>query len=483
MSIVSRTLKYFGFQLIKAASIVERGWTAVGFGSFANTAKEKVNNSTALTVSTVYAAIRNISEDVAKLPLKIYQKENAYMLEQKQHKAYRLLQYRPNPEMSAMSFRATLNGHAMGWGNGYAFIERDGNGDIRYLWPLRPDSVKIYRDTERGLFYEVTARATGHTQTFWPREIFHIPGFGDSGVAGYNIIQYMAEQVASAIAIGKFSSGFFGNGLNQSGHIKHPNTLTQPVIERLKKQVQEQHTTAANAHKLLVLEEGMEFVPNMLDPKAAQMIESRQYLVTEFCRWIRIQPHKVAHLENATFSNIEHQNTDYVVDSLSNWCTRWEQELWAKLLTPQEKRGGFCFKHNLNALLRGDVQTRNEAYSKMLDRGVMTINEVRSLEDMNPVDGGDQHLVPLNFTTLDKIGQPAAFVSDAAARIYQHEQSALASAKNKHGDKFDSKLFAEHFNSKHEKYIEAVLKPFGIQPAIKSLATAAEIETIIRGVK
>ena len=476
---ITKILRIFG--LVKQSSITgSRGWHGGMFGSFRNSAKETVNNETALTVSGVYAAIRNISEDVAKLPLKIYRKQGASKFDESNHPVYKLLQYKPNPEMSAMSFRETLNAHAMGWGNGYAFIQRDVFGNPVELWPLRPDRITIKRTDSGDLYYNVLDD-NGHTNSIWPQNMLHVNGFGSDGVRGYNLIQFMSECVASGIAMDKFSSAFFGNGLNSQGHLTHPGNLSDEAQGRLKKQMGDEFSSAGQSHKMMVFEEGMAYVKNTIDPKASQMIESRAFSVNEFCRWLRIPPHKVAELSHATFSNIEQQNIDYVTDGLTGWFKRWEQELWIKLLNPAEQKQGFYFEHNAEGLLRGDVATRYTAYSTAWDRGILSINEIRSKENLNPIDGGDQHFVPMNFTPLNQAGMTDSIVADAAQRIYSHAVQNANISKEKYGSEFNNETFLADFKPKHDKYSSQVLKPFGIDSFIAVDSTVDEIIQTIKG--
>ncbi len=456
---IQKILQKFGYMLVKASATAEAAWNTLTFGSFANAAKEKVNNSSALTVSTVYAAIRNISEDIAKLPLKVYKKDGKYRYEQSAHPAALALQYNPHEDMTAMGLKECLTAQALGWGNAYAEIRRDVEGKFIGLSPLRPDSVRLYRNDDGKLIYEVRSKDNSAYYYLWQHEVFHLHGLGGDGISGYNVIMYMAQSIGSAIAMDKFSGAFFGNGLNAGGHLEHPQNLSTEAQQRLKKQMQDQLQGADNAFNLMVLEEGMKFAKNVIDPKASQMIETRQFTVSEFCRWLRIPPHKVADLSRATFSNIEQQNIDYVTDSLMGWMERWEQELWRKVLTPQEQREGYYFEIVVDGLLRGDVKTRYEAYSQLWDRGVLSINEIRAKENMNPITGGDTYFVPLNFSPLGSQQQVNGVVEDAVKRIVRHRNEAIKSAKDKHGDDFNMATFMEHFNQKHEKYTQSVLNP------------------------
>lgn len=462
---INKILRPFGFLVIKAISTSSPEWTQLFTNDFSNVAKENVNNQTALTVSTLYACIRNVSEDIAKMPLKIYIKKGQTRIEKIKHPLVHLLQHQPNPDMTAISFRETMNAQAMGWGNAYAEIQRDISGNVISLWPLRPDRVSMYQTKgSNRCFYRVMS-SDGQFSDIWAEDILHLHGLGFDGITGYNIISYAAQSIGAAIGMEKFAGSYFANGLHQSGNIKHPNNLSKEAQQRLKEQLRAEYGGADKAHQLLILEEGMEFAPNIIDPKASQMIETRQFSVSEFCRWLRVPPHKVADLSKATFSNIEEQNIDYVQDGLLGWCERWEQALWWKLLTPKEKDAGYYFEHNVEGLLRGNVKARLEAYALMWDRGVYCINDILMKENMNPIPFGDLHFVPMNFITLEKAAQQTgeavgSLVEDIAQRLANREIKELEK-HTKHAeqdlDKFREWL--EKFYSKHDRYISKAITP------------------------
>ena len=238
---------------IRASGSVEAGWHSLMSGTFRNTSAEKVTNQTALTVSGLYACVRNVSEDVGKLPLKLFRKDGDSRFEVTDHPAVRLVQFQPNPDMDAMSFREAMIAQAMGWGNGYAEIQRDVAGNAVALWPLRPDRVKIQRDrTTQRLFYRVTTE-DGQFSDIFAKDILHLHGLGFDGLVGYNVVQLASQTVGAAIAMDKFAGSYFANGMHQSGNLEHPANLSDEAQERLKKQLQADYGGADQAHRHLYL--------------------------------------------------------------------------------------------------------------------------------------------------------------------------------------------------------------------------------------
>ena len=367
------------------------------FISAGTSAGADVSNDSALHISTVFACIRNISEDVAKIPLKVYRKSSEGKERLQKHRLNDLLNYQPNSEMTAMDFRQTLTAHCLGWGNGYAEIQRDILGNPAALWPLHPSKCKPSRRDDGLIVYEVR-RDNGEIDYLRPETVLHIRGLGDDGIVGHNVIRFARENIGLAKAAETFGAAYFGNNTVMGGILKHPGQLSEAAQSRLKSSIQRKHQGPDKAHGLLILEEGMDWTKTVIPPEESQFLETRQFSVPEICRWFRMPPHKVADLQRATFSNIEHQDLEYVKDCLTAWIKRWEQAVWWRLLTDEEKRQGIFPEHIVEGLLRGDIASRYSAYQVALGNnnnpGFMTVNEVRSLENLNPIEGNDDLFSP-----------------------------------------------------------------------------------------
>lgn len=366
------------------------------------TSGKRVTADSALKFSTLFACVRNIADDIAKLPLHLYQRIEGGKERIANHPLERLLNVQPNPEMSAIDFRDTLTHHLLLWGNGYAFIERLPDRTVVSLWPLRPDRVKPYRSEKDGeIWYNIT-NAVGGIIPYPNDDILHIRGLGFDGLLGYNVIQYAGESIGAAQAVEEFGSRFFGQGTNIGSALEHPGSLSNKAYERLKKWV-EGHEGLADSHKNMILEEGMKFNKTVIPPDAAQFLETRKFSVPEICRWFRMPPHKVHDLEKATFSNIEHQAIEYVIDCLLTWLIRWEQWLGIKLL---DGSPDMFFEHLVSGLLRGDIKSRYEAYNIARNMGMLNVDEIRAFENLNPLpdEKGQIYLQPLNMVEVGGIG-------------------------------------------------------------------------------
>jgi HK97 family phage portal protein len=474
LRILDKTLAWVGRKIFAATQKDKTGFFVEWVqGGRATTSEERVNNDKAFQLGTYFACIRNISEDIAKVPLKVYKQLKPRGKDARSdHRLYSLLHDAPNPEMTALTFRQTLTAHALGWGNGFAEIERDIEGNPLYLWPLRPDRVRVFRLDDNRIWYEIR---TDDDKTAWLRDdfVFHVPGLGFDGLVGYNVARYARECLGAALAAQKFSSSFFGNGIQSAGILTHPGQLSPEAQANLRKSF-EQYQGAENANKVLIIEEGLDYKKTTIPPEEAQFLESRQFSVAEICRWFRMPPHKVADLSRATFSNIEHQALEYVGDTLLPWFTRWEQEIYRKLLTRKEQRKGYFAKHVVQGLLRGDIEARNKAYQTGRNWGYLSADDIRELEDMNPLPDkkGETYLHPLNMEEAFAPGQKKevqqvsfdkgfeSFVDNAAERIANAETREISKVVGKakeDRERFDNWI-AEFFN-KHTAFMTKALSP------------------------
>jgi HK97 family phage portal protein len=423
-----------------------------------------INNDSALKIGTVYACINRISSDIAKVPFHVYQQKGDRKEKRYDHPLYKLLNNRPNPEIkTAITFRRMLQGHVLGWGNAFCEIERDVYGKPLWLWPMHPSRCQWVRDESENLKLEYTTEK-GEKLYVKADNVFHVLGLSPDGITGYNVIRYARECLGAASAAEEFGARFFGNGANPRGVYHTPKQLGDKAYDRLKKDLSANVEGLSNAHRTLILEEGLQWAQQTIAPEEAQFLETRQFTVPEICRWFGMKPHKVGDLSRATFSNIEQQALEYVGDTLLDWYVLWEQTADNCLLTEQDRQQGYYTKHNVNGLLRGDIDTRYRAYNTGIQAGFLTRNEVREWEDLNPEDGLDEFLVPLNMIPNgEEPPQPNnddAVVDDAAGRIARAEvrelEKHLAKA-SEDGEKFNS--WANSFYEKHTAYVEQVLRP------------------------
>lgn len=373
---------------------------------------EVVNERSSMQIATVYACVRLLAESVAGLPLHLYQytdEAEQNKKKAKEHPLYKILYRQPNDEMSSFTFRETMMTHLLLWGNAYAQIIRDGRNNVLGLYPLQPDQMEVDRDKQGRIIYIYHAysddvpKLQNKDYIFRSDEIFHVPGLGFNGLIGFSPIAMMKNALGSAIAVEKYGSAFFKNGAQPAGVLEHPGTLKNP--ERIRENWSDVYGGPQNAHKVAVLEEGMQYKAISLPPEDSQFLSTRQFGVNEICRIFRVPPHMVQDLTHATFSNIEHQSIDYVVYTLTPWLSRFEQAITKDLLLPSEQDTIFP-RFNVDGLLRGDYASRSSGYASGISNGYLSPNDVRRLENMDLIPaekGGDDYYLNGGYVKLENV--------------------------------------------------------------------------------
>jgi len=382
-------------------------WLVDWFGGGSKaTSGASVSEATALNSTAVYACVRILAETIASLPLPVYRRLQGGGKERAvDHYLYPLLHDQPNPEMTSFEFRETLMGHLALWGNAYAEIERDRAGRVRALWPLRPDRMKVSRD-DQGLRYEYSL-PDGHVAVLRQPNVMHIRGLSSDGIVGYSPIRLAREAIGLALATEEFGARFFGSGSRPGGILQHPGRLSEEAAKRLRKTWEEMHSGLSQAHRIAILEEGMKWTQIGIPPEDAQFLATREFQTIEIARIFRVPPYLLQDFSRATFSNVEHTAISFVVHTIRPWLVRWEQAFKRDLFLPAERDTYFA-EFLVDGLLRGDIESRYRAYSVARQWGWMSADDIRELENLNPLPNnqGKVYLVPLNMTPADTIISP-----------------------------------------------------------------------------
>jgi HK97 family phage portal protein len=364
-----------------------------------------VTEQTALNYAPFWAAVSLIAGDVASLPLILYKRRPDGGKERLvANPLYRMLHDAPNPEMTSMSFRETMQAHVLTWGNAYAEIERDGQGRPFALWPLVPSTVSVLRDAGT-IRYRVT-NPDGRQIVFERDDIFHLPGLSHDGVCGYSVVGKARDSLGLGMAAERFGGTFFGGGSSFGGVLTHPLSLSPQAKQNIRESIEAYHQGVDKAHRFLVMSEGMTYERLGIPPNDAQFLETRKFQVGDIARWFNVPPHKIGDLERATFSNIEHLDIEYYKSCLRKWLVRWEQEILRKLIFPSERRVQFA-EHLVDGLLRGDIQSRYAAYAVGRQWGWLSADDIRAWENLNPLpDGqGQMYLAPQNMVPANRFDE------------------------------------------------------------------------------
>lgn len=349
-----------------------------------------VDQNTALSLSAVFGAVNVLSRLVGSLPLGVFRRIGRFKEPALTHPAYRLLHGQPNPEMTASTFRRTLEWHRLLGGNAYAEITWAGNGKPAALWPIEAYRVKPKRREDGALYYEVDGN-----QEIEPEDILHVPLVSSDGVTGHSFLDWACESLGLGMAAQQYAATYFGQGARPGVILRHPGNPTAEARKEMRRSWNERHQGSGKAQGTGVLWGGWEYeADGSADPEKSQLLEQRKFTVEEVARWLGVPAVILQAL--ATAGTLEQQGLQFLAFSLGPVLTDYEQEYDRKMLSPPQVYS----KHNVGGLLRGDHAARGAFYGQMVQIGVYSPNDCRDLEDLNPVDGGDVHFFPLNMVPL-----------------------------------------------------------------------------------
>ena len=345
----------------------------------------------ALSVSAVYACINKIASTIASLDIGLFRVQEGRKDMVSDHVAYKLCAREPNQYMGAFHFWQYIVSDALMHGGGYALIERDQAGRPKSLMLVPPDQIKakdlngrriyIYRDTEEALFNE---------------DVLAIECF-----RGQSPIREHLENIGLAYAAQSYGASFFGSGGNMSGVLMTDKVLSEDQYRRLGSTWDQKYHGMNSSHATAILEAGLKYERVGIPPEQAQALDTRKYQVEEICRIFNV-PTGMVQVGEQKYSNVEQQDLFFAKHTIHPWIVNIEQELRRKLLTPGEQ-DEHEFRFSMLSLMRGDMSARANYYHTLLTDGVLTINEVRGLEDMNGVESGDLNLVQVNQIPLNSM--------------------------------------------------------------------------------
>lgn len=359
-----------------------------------------INEKQALRLPTAYSCIKGISEDLASTSFEVIQElPDESMRAAKSHRLWSILHDEWNQNMSSMVARVAIIASCLGWGNGYAWIKRDGAARVVGLYPLHSGKTSPIKVNGK-LLYATTQTPSGEAAQIDPANMLHIMGLSEDGIIGLSPIQLAKNAFGLAIAAEKFGAQFFGNGARSTGVLSHPGQLEDEAYEHLKKSAHE-WATGESALRPIILEEGMKWEQISIPNNDAQFLETRKFQREEIAGMFRFPMHLLGSLERATNNNIEHQGLDYVRYCLRPLAIKLEHEVNRKLLS-----GDFTAEHNFNDLQRGDFASQTAGFQILRNIGVYSANKILRQLRQNPIseeEGGNVLTVQgamINLTAL-----------------------------------------------------------------------------------
>ena len=348
-----------------------------------------VSDASLLGLSTAWRCISLLSGTIASLPITLY-RENSKGIPEKytQHSLYNVLKIDPNADQTAFDFWHFLSSSLEMRGNAYARITRNSINQIVALTPINPACISLEREADGALKYRWSENGKYYDGS--DDVIFHIRGFGGDPLGGLSPLTIGRNVFGVALAADATAGDMFKNGLKPTGVLNFNTWLTSEQREIAKRELADK-IGVGNGGKPLILEGGTSWQNITLSPEDAQMLQSRSFSVEEICRMFGVPPHMVGHTEKTTSwgSGLEQQTLAFLQFTLRERLKRIEQAINKQLLTREERQNGVYVSFNLESLLRADSQGRAKFYQVMTLIGAMTINEVRRLENLPPVDGGD----------------------------------------------------------------------------------------------
>jgi len=370
-----------------------------------------VSVETALESSAVYACVKIISEDMGGLPLFPFERtqDGVSVVKAYGNNLYRVLHDAPNPEMSSGEFREAMTAKACLGMDGFAKIERaKSTGQVAMLWPLNNVTVDIRRNKNDQMYY-VVKDGNSVEKEYRREDIFHLKGFTFDGTRGDDIVNRARHAIGLTLSADEYAGRFFASDASPGLIIERPagTSLNTEQTKRFKEAWKLWHLGTSRAHEPALLQDGMKAMRLDPDHTKLQMHETRKEQVIETARIYRVPLHKLANLDHATFSNIEHQGLEYVQHTLGPWRRRWEEAIHRCLFTASEQYWGngrprMFAEFNVEALVRGDYMAQSEGFSKGLLNGYYSINDVRAFLNMNPVEGGDKYRVQMQMQDITK---------------------------------------------------------------------------------
>jgi HK97 family phage portal protein len=372
------------------------------FNSIFNNSGQSVNAESSMKLSIYYACIRNISEDLAKVPFETFSVDKQGNKTFFNHRASSLLNKMPSNLYTPFTFRQTMQEYALRFGNAYAYIQRDSDGKPTQLLILDPTYVTVQIVDQR-LYYIVSDIKSGVQGTFSEDQIFHIRAMGD-GYIGKSILQYAAESIGGGLAIQTYAASFFGGGATMTGVLEVPGVIqdentAKSIVNTFKKSYKADN---GSNNGIALVHSGAKFTKIAAQPNEAQMVESKEFSVADIARWFRMNLSKVQAGATGS-SNLEQLNIEYVTDCLMPWFVRWEQEIERKLFRFDEMER-LDAKFNVAMLMRGDMKSTAEYLNTLKYAGFITSNDGRRFIGLNTISEtfADQIYSPVNMIPAAK---------------------------------------------------------------------------------
>lgn len=357
---------------------------------------ERVSESNSLVQPDIFACVNVLSDDIAKLPIHTYKRTEGGIERKPEHMSAHAVYARPNPYMTAFTWKKLMMTHVLTWGNAYSYIQFGSHGYPEALFPLRPDYTNAYVHPTTGMLWYQTV-LNGKAIELYDYEVLHFKGLSTDGIHGKSPIGVVREHIGAQAAATKYNAKLYKNEATPRGILKVPAFLD----EKPKENVRKEWKRVNQGENIAIIDNGLEYQSISMPLQEAQFVESMKFNKAQISMIYKVPLHKLNELDKATFSNIEHQSIEYVRNTLQPWIVNFEQELNVKLFLDHDQKSGHYVKFNIDSELRGDSKTQAEYLKTLHETGVLNKDEIRELLERNPIENGDKYISSLNYVFLD----------------------------------------------------------------------------------
>lgn len=441
------------------------------FGGHLTSSGVRMGPDAALRLSAVWAAVRILVEGIGALPCIVYkQLDNGGKDRAKTHPLYTVLKRYPNSWQTAIEFWEMMMGHVVLRGNAYAQIVPGPRGAVDQLIPRHPDRIEIQTiQTPTGIKLRYKwSPPQGQPIILTQDEMFHIRGLSSDGISGLILADHASDSFGLSKAAQNYGATFFRKGATVAGLVEHPKNITGTAQTNLKNSIEAQ---MRNPHGIMVLEEGMTWKQLGFKAEDAQLIETMEFGIEEVARWFNVPLHLLRSNKQAqTYASVEMFDLELIIHTLRPWAVRIEQAISRDLITADDI---YFAEFLMDALMRGDSTARKDFYASAITNGWMTRNEARIKENLNPIEGLDEPLVPLNMGTGNPPpagqgqpgGQPpskqqrgASLAKAAVERVLRREAGAVSKAQQKYVKEPKAyQAWAQAFYAEHATFVAEAL--------------------------
>lgn len=354
-----------------------------------------VTAENSLEVPVFYQALQIIAGDIGQLPLEIYERtEDGGRKQHSNHPLYRILKRRPNSYMTPSTFKEYMQMCLLIFQNAFAKVARyPSTGEVFAIHPIFPSLVEMKEHPQTGkMVYYVD-----HLDEYVDQDdMIHLKGLTFNGLMGVELFRLAKSSLQMSVETEKMLLSCITNQAFPSSILSTDADLTDEDVKRLREDWEQLHKGSTSYGKVAILTGGMKYEPIKYLLNELEIAKNRQELRKDLASWFNLPPHKMGDLSDTNLTSIIEQNRDYLQRTLMRWIVKWQEELNIKLLRPEEQ-DRFYIEFNVNALLRGTIKERFEAYSIGISNGIMSPNECREKENLPRYDGGDQFYYPVNI--------------------------------------------------------------------------------------